>query len=158
VDASCEGKEAGIPALLSDRWRPAVALGSVLALCAMGLHYADLVADRSDWLGACQAAPGSCEGRRAFLALVDVIEVEPGSFTVMKVTTPVRLEGGLADLKVGETVSVEARFGPEGLEVVQMERHPYRKLKKILGFVGMSLAGVAAGVGWRWEGGLRRRG
>ena len=137
------------------RWLTAVL--AVLWLGAMAVLQTRSVTERSAWIAACQQDE-ACAGRRVFLALVRVLEVEEDRYRVRKMEDEHLIVGEVDGLEVGQTVSVVARW--EGDQLIETERtpHPWRKEKEALGFVGLLMTGGLLLAGFRWEGGLLPRG
>lgn len=146
-----------LPRLL--RHRLVVAGVCAATLLALGQGFAQRVQEREAWLADCQRG-ADCGQRRVFLALVDVIERDEHGVVVLKQARRLRLYGTPGDLRPGDTISVIARFDGQGrLQVQELERHPWRPLKKGLGVLGLLLGAGLCVWGLRWErGGLVEHG
>ena len=132
--------------MFSDRLRLPIAAVCLAWLVFMGVRYTDVVTSRVSWIEQCTSEKASCDGRRVFLALSEVVAIEDEAYTVRKLTVDHRIDGDPTGLELGETVSVIARFDAANDRLVQTERsaHPWRQLKVYLGYLGLLLAlGVA---------------
>lgn len=135
--------------LLHDARRGWVWLGCLVFGAALVFAHGERVSRREAELVNCAADPARCPGRKAFLALVEVVSVDQTGFSVLKQTNVLRVEGVVPGLRPGETVSVIAAVRPGGLGLLSAERHPWRGLKRSLGLVGLGLTGLTLAVGLR---------
>ncbi|MCK6521614.1 hypothetical protein L6R49_09260 [Myxococcota bacterium] len=142
-----------VAGLLTDGRRGWVWLGCVLFAGALVFAHGERVSRREAELVDCAANPGRCPGRKAFLALVEVVSVDATGFVVLKQTNALRIDGVVPDLRPGETISVIAAVQPGGLGLLSVERHPWRGLKRSLGLVGLGLTGLVMALGLRLRGG-----
>lgn len=140
---------------MSDRFRLPLAVVCVVWLGFMGWSYANVVTSRVGWIAQCDADKASCDGRRVFLSLVEVIEVGDSGYTVRKVNRDWSVDGDPAGREIGETISVTARFEAteDQLRAVEVVEHPWRHLKVYLGFGGLALALGFAVSGLRFQSG-----
>ena len=122
------------------RWPLGLALLGWLLFMAWG--YAETIEGRTSWVEACKEDKSGCDGRKVFLALVEVIEIQEEHFVVRKATLDHRIDGPGEGLTQGETISVIARFDAEQDLLVEewREHHPWREEKEALGFVGLAMS------------------
>ena len=109
-------------------WLGCLGLGSALVLA-----HGERVSRREAELVRCAANPSLCPGRKAFLALVEVVSVDAAGFSVLKQMNVLRIDGAAPALRPGETVSVIAAVQPGGLGLqgridVPVTRHFYTPL------------------------------
>jgi hypothetical protein len=144
--------------ILSDRHRAFVAPALGVALLALGAAWtldprSRAPADR------CWAEPAACAGERHRLPLVRVVDVDPGGSYLLR-SGPTTLRAiGAGPLVVGDIVSVDGFFQPDGtLRIDAAASHPWRVHKGALGVIGvLGLAAILAvvfrvrrtGAGWR---------
>jgi hypothetical protein len=138
-----------IAPLLLDARRGWVWLGCVGLASALVFSHGERVSRREAELVRCAADPTLCPGRKAFLALVEVVSVDATGFTILKQMNVLRIDGAAPELRPGETVSVIAAVQPGGLGLLSVERHPWRGLKRALGMIGLGLTGLVMAVGLR---------
>ena len=145
--------------LLQDTRRLWVWLGCLGLGSALVLAHGERVSRREAELVRCAANPSLCPGRKAFLALVEVVSVDAAvkvdttGFSVLKQMNVLRIDGAAPELRPGETVSVIATVEPGGLGLLSVERHPWRGLKRALGMIGVGLTGLVMALGLRVHGG-----
>lgn len=142
---------------MRDAWtRGGILLACGVWLTWMGARYTDVVTSRTGWIEACTADKASCDGRRVFLALSEVVAIDGDGFVIRKVTNEHRVTGDPAGLELGETVSVIARFdaSDDSLTQTWRESHPWREEKVVLGLVGLAMALGFAVYGVRWRDGF----
>ena len=142
-----------ITPLLLDARRGWVWLGCVAVGSALVFGHGERVSRREAELVSCAADPTRCPGRKAFLALVEVVKVDTTGFSVLKQMNVLRIDGAAPQLRPGETVSVIAAVQPGGLGLISVERHPWRGLKRALGMIGVGLTGLVMVIGLRLRGG-----
>lgn len=135
------------------RW--AVAAVALAWLAVTGRMYAQFCLSQPVGFRHCVEHPEACRDRDVLLPLWQVVAVNPDGYALYKGWGPVPVvygEGPPAQApRVGDTVSVVGRFDEARVVVVEVERqvHRLRKLKEVLGFVGLGLAGVVGLVGYR---------
>lgn len=139
--------------LLHDTRRAWVWLGCLGLASALVFVHGERVSRREAELVTCAAKPSLCPGRKAFLALVEVVKVDATGFTILKQMNVLRIDGAAPELRPGETVSVIAAVQPGGLGLISVERHPWRGLKRALGMIGLGLTGLIMALGLRVHGG-----
>ncbi|MEY3212684.1 MAG: hypothetical protein RIT28_3165 [Pseudomonadota bacterium] len=139
--------------LLLDARRGWVWLGCVGLAAGLVFSHGERVSRREAELVRCAADPSLCPGRKAFLALVEVVSVDATGFTILKQMNVLRIDGAAPELRPGETVSVIAAVQPGGLGLLSVERHPWRGLKRALGMIGVGLTGLVMALGLRLRGG-----
>jgi hypothetical protein len=139
--------------LLHDTRRVWVWLGCVALAAGLIFAHGERVSRREAELVTCAANPALCPGRKAFLALVEVVAVDSTGFSVLKQMNVLRIDGAAPALRPGETVSVIAAVQPGGLALLSVERHPWRGLKRALGMIGLGLTGLIMAIGLRLHGG-----
>ena len=139
--------------LLQDTRRLWVWLGCLGLGSALVLAHGERVSRREAELVRCAANPSLRPGRKAFLALVEVVSVDAAGFSVLKQMNVLRIDGAAPELRPGETVSVIATVEPGGLGLLSVERHPWRGLKRALGMIGVGLTGLVMALGLRVHGG-----
>ncbi len=124
-----------LASLLSDRWRPWVALAAFAWLLAIGADYAVFSSTQHPGFAACVAEPQACAGERIVLPIWEVVEVQEDRYVVFKASGPVVVAGPTEGLAVGDTVSVEGAFDPDRLAVAETSRylHAFREEKELLG-------------------------